>query len=237
MELRIFGDPVLFHLGAVPVTETMVTSTIVSVVLIGLAAGLRRCVTHHQQHWLASIAFMVVESFDNMVLEIVGGGKVLGRRQVLGRRHAVVATFAGSLFLFIAFCNIAGQLPGVHPVTGSLATTAALAAVVFFFQRPHRGDQLPWAVGLFETLFSPHNPLLLPLHVISELSRTLALAVRLFGNIMSGHLVVGLLVALAGFLVPTPIMALDLLIGLLQAYIFAILTMVYIGAAMSAEEE
>ena len=90
--------------------------------------------------------------------------------------------------------------------------------------------------GYIRHYFRP-NPLLMPLHVISELSRTLALAVRLFGNIMSGHLVVGLLVALSGFLVPTPIMALDLLIGLLQAYIFAILSTVYIGAAISAGEE
>ena len=77
----------------------------------------------------------------------------------------------------------------------------------------------------------------MPLHVISEVSRTLALSVRLFGNVMSGHLAVGLLVALAGFLVPMPIMALDMLIGLLQAYIFTVLSTVYIGAAISSGEE
>ncbi len=71
------------------------------------------------------VAFLIVESFDNLVAEIVG------------RRHAIVATLAGSLFLFIACCNIAGQLPGVHPATGSLATTSALAVVVF----PERSDR------------------------------------------------------------------------------------------------
>jgi F-type H+-transporting ATPase subunit a len=76
----------------------------------------------------------------------------------------------------------------------------------------------------------------MPLHVLAELSRTLALSVRLFGNVMSGHLVVALLVALAGFLVPTPMMALDILIGLLQAYIFTVLSTVYIAAAISAGE-
>ena len=80
------------------------------------------------------------------------------------------------------------------------------------------------------------NPLLAPLHVISELSRTLALSMRLFGNMMSGHLVVALLVALTGFLVPMPLMALDVLIGLLQAYIFAILATVYVGAALRTAE-
>jgi F-type H+-transporting ATPase subunit a len=223
MHLRIFGDPILFQFGPIPITETMVTSTAVTIVLIGVAMLLTRFSRSRPQHWLAVVAFLVVESFDDLVQEIVG------------RRHAVVATMAGSLFLFIAFCNIAGQLPGVHPATASLATTSALAVIVFL-SVPIAGIQANGLWSYIKHYFRP-NPLLLPLHVISELSRTLALAVRLFGNIMSGHLIVGLLVALAGFLVPTPIMALDLLIGLLQAYIFAILSTVYIGAAISAGDE
>jgi F-type H+-transporting ATPase subunit a len=79
--------------------------------------------------------------------------------------------------------------------------------------------------------------LLFPLHLVSELSRTLALALRLFGNMMSGHLVVALLVALAGVVVPVPLMALDLLIGFLQAYIFTILACVYVGAAIQVGEK
>ena len=223
MDLRIFGDPVLYQIGPIPVTETMVTSTVVSLLLVVPAAVLGAFVRTRPHHWLSVLAFLTVESFDQLVEEVVG------------RPHAVVATLAGSLFLFIACCNLAGQLPGVHPATGSLATTSALAAVVFL-SVPIAGISTNGFWGYLRHYFRP-NPLLMPLHVISELSRTLALAVRLFGNIMSGHLVVGLLVALAGFLVPTPIMALDLLIGLLQAYIFAILSTVYIGAAISAGEE
>jgi F-type H+-transporting ATPase subunit a len=90
--------------------------------------------------------------------------------------------------------------------------------------------------GYLKHYLSP-NPLLFPLHILSELSRTFALSVRLFGNMMSGHLIVALLVALAGLFVPTPLMALDLLIGLLQAYIFAILATVYIGAAIRTGDE
>ncbi len=223
MSLRIFGDPVVFQLGPIVITETMVTSTVVTAVIVMVAVLLRNFVRSKPSHWLSIVAVMTVDSFDRLVEEITG------------RRHTVVSTLAGSLFLFIASCNVAGQLPGVHPATGSLATTAALAVVVFF-SVPIAGI---WTNGVWayvQHYFRP-NPLLMPLHVISELSRTLALAVRLFGNIMSGHLIVGLLVALAGFLVPTPIMALDLLIGLLQAYIFAILSTVYIGAAISAVEE
>lgn len=223
MDLRIFGDPVLFHLGPVPVTETMVTSTVVSLVLMIVAIALRNLVRSRPDHWLSAVSFMTVESCDELVEEIVGAS------------HAVVSTLAGSLFLFIAACNLAGQLPGVRPATGSLATTSALAAVVFL-SVPIAGVSKNGVWGYIKHYFQP-NPLLMPLHIISEVSRTLALAVRLFGNIMSGHLVVGVLVALAGFLVPTPIMALDLLIGLLQAYIFAILSTVYIGAAISAGEE
>ena len=78
---------------------------------------------------------------------------------------------------------------------------------------------------------------MLPLEVMSELSRTFALSVRLFGNMLSGYLIVALIVALVGVLVPTPLMALDLLIGLLQAYIFAVLSTVYIGAALRVREE
>ena len=223
MDLRVFGDPILFHLGPVPVTETMVTSTIVSVALAGLAVAMRRLVLTRPRATLSVVATMAVEAIDGLVADVVG------------RRHPVVTTLSGSLFLFIAACNVAGQLPGVHPATGSLATTSALAAVVFL-SVPIAGIQANGLRGYLRHYFRP-NPLLMPLHVISELSRTLALAVRLFGNIMSGHLVVALLVALAGFLVPTPLMALDLLIGLLQAYIFTILSTVYVGAAISAGEE
>lgn len=223
MHLRIFGDPVLFDIGPVSVTETMVTSTAVSAVLIAAALILRHLVRTRPRHVFAVVAVMVVESFDELVAGIVG------------RRHAIVSTLTGSLFLFIVGCNVAGQLPGVHPATGNLATTSALAVIVFL-SVPIAGVRTNGFWGYIRHYFRP-NPILMPLHLISELSRTLALAVRLFGNIMSGHLVVAMLVALAGFLVPTPLMALDLLIGLLQAYIFAVLSTVYIGAAISAGEE
>lgn len=201
----------------------MATSTGVTVALIAAALLLGHLVRSRPRHWLTVVAFAVVESSDSLVEEIVG------------RRHTAVSTLAGSLFLFIASCNIAGQLPGMHPATASLATTSALAAVVFL-SVPIAGIRASGLWGYLRHYFRP-NPLLMPLHVISELSRTLALALRLFGNVMSGHLVVALLVALAGFLVPTPIMVLDLLIGLLQAYIFSILAIVYIGAAISVREE
>jgi F-type H+-transporting ATPase subunit a len=188
-----------------------------------LAALLRLAVIHRPDSTLAAVAKLTVNWLDNMVCEIIG------------RPEPAVASLAGSLFLFIAACNISGQLPGVHPATASLGTTSALAIVVFFAV-PAAGVRARGLWGYVKHYFSP-NPILFPLHLVSELSRTVALAMRLFGNIMSGHLVVGLLVALAGFLVPLPFMALDLLIGLLQAYIFAVLSIVFIGAAIGAGGE
>ncbi len=117
-------------------------------------------------------------------------------------------------------------MPGVHPATANLATTSALATIVFLAV-PIAGVRAQGAWNYVKRYFQP-NPLLFPLHLISEVSRTLALSVRLFGNIMSGHLVVAILFSLSGLLVPTPLMALDLLIGLLQAYIFAVLATVYL---------
>lgn len=222
MTLRIFGDPVLFSIGPVPVTETMVTSLGVTLLLLVVAMAMRLAVVRRPQHWLASLALLTVEWLDDLVSDIIG------------QPHPVVATLSGSLFVFIAGCNIAGQLPGTHPVTASLATTSALATVVFLAV-PIAGMRVH---GFWEYVkhYVRPNPIFMPLHLLSELSRTLALSVRLFGNVMSGHLVVALLVALGGFLVPTPMMALDILIGLLQAYIFTVLSTVYIAAAISAGE-
>lgn len=222
MNIRVFGDPRLFDLGPFPVTETMVTSLGVSVVLALVGVWFRSAVIHRPDSMTAVFAKLAVRWLDDTVKEIIG------------RPEPAVATLTGSLFIFIAACNISGQLPGVYPATASLATTSALAIVVLLAV-PLAGVRARGLWGYVKHYFSP-NPILFPLHLVSEVSRTVALAMRLFGNIMSGHLVVGLLIALAGFLVPMPFMALDLLIGLLQAYIFAVLSTVFIGAAIGAGE-
>ncbi|HVP30273.1 MAG TPA: F0F1 ATP synthase subunit A [Myxococcota bacterium] len=220
--MRVFGETVWLHVGGVPVTATMLTSVAVTLVLVSAAVGLRTCVRRWPHGTLAALAYLTVDELDRLV------------REVAGRPEPGLLTLSGSLFLFIAACNLSGELPGVRPPTASLATTSALAVIVFCAV-PIVGVRRRGLRGYLLGYFRP-NPLLAPLHVISELSRTLALSVRLFGNIMSGHLVVALLVALTGFLVPMPLMALDVLIGLLQAYIFAVLATVYVGAAIRAGE-
>ena len=222
IRFEIFDDPVLFELGPVPLTKTMVTSCGVSLALVVIAATMRVAVLRHPTGKLAAATEMTFESIDRLVTDVVG------------RPVPWLVMFAGSLFLFIAACNVSGQLPGVKPPTANLVTTSAMAVVVFITV-PVAGILSQGLGGYLKHYFKP-NPLLFPLHLISEVSRTFALSMRLFGNMMSGHLIVALLVALAGFLVPAPLMALDLLIGLLQAYIFTLLSIVYIGAALREEE-
>jgi F-type H+-transporting ATPase subunit a len=137
--------------------------------------------------------------------------------------------FIGTLFLFIATANILGVVPGYQPPTGSLSTTAALAICVLIavplFSVSKRG------LGAYLKTYLQPSPLMLPFNLISELSRTIALSVRLYGNVMSGTVIVGILISVAPFFFPVIMQLLGLLTGLVQAYIFAILAMVYIASA------
>ena len=141
--------------------------------------------------------------------------------------------FIGTLFLFIATANILSILPGYQPPTGSLSTAAALAVCVLIavplFSISRRG-----IAAHLKTYIQP-SPFMLPFNIVSELSRTIALAVRLYGNVMSGTVIVGILISVAPFFFPVIMQLLGLLTGLIQAYIFAILAMVYIASASRSE--
>jgi F-type H+-transporting ATPase subunit a len=137
--------------------------------------------------------------------------------------------FLGTLFLFIATCSLCTVLPGYAPPTGSLSTTAALAICVFVAV-PLFGISEQGFLGYLKTYTKP-TIIMLPFNIISELSRTLALAVRLFGNMMSGVMIIGILLTITPFLFPIVMTALGLLTGMVQAYIFSILAGVYIAAA------
>lgn len=137
--------------------------------------------------------------------------------------------FSGTLFLFIAVSNLLSIVPGYYPPTGSLYTTAALAICVFFAV-PIYGIAKMGPVAYFKRYMQP-TVFMLPFHIIGELSRTLALAVRLFGNIMSGTMIVAMLLSVVPFFLPIVMQVLGLLIGLIQAYIFAVLATVYIASA------
>ncbi len=143
--------------------------------------------------------------------------------------------FIGTLFLFILFCNLLTFIPGYVAPTSALTTTSALAVLVFFAV-PIYGIAQQGVLEYLKEYFRP-NPIFFPFHVMGEFSRTLALAVRLFGNLMSHEKVIAILLAVTPLFFPIVMQALGLLIGLIQAYIFAILAMVYIASASQAHED
>ncbi len=136
----------------------------------------------------------------------------------------------GTLFLFLVSANLFGLLPGVEAPTGKLETPAALALIVFVAVH-YFGVR---SQGLFGYLASFAQPklIMLPLNIISEVTRTFSLMMRLFGNVMSGEFLIALVLALAGLFVPIPLMVLEILVGIVQAYIFTVLATVFIGAAV-----
>ncbi|WP_285547205.1 F0F1 ATP synthase subunit A, partial [Dyadobacter frigoris] len=138
--------------------------------------------------------------------------------------------FIGTLFLFIAVANVCIIFPWYEPPTGSLSTTAALAVCVFMAV-PFYGVGADGFVGYLKSYIEP-TFIMLPFNLISEASRTLALAIRLFGNMMSGGLVVAILISITPLIFPIIMSALGLLTGMVQAYIFSILATVYIAAAV-----
>lgn len=138
--------------------------------------------------------------------------------------------FIGTLFLFIVTANILIILPWYEPPTGSLSTTSALAICVFMAV-PFFGIEKSGIGGYLKSYLQP-TFIMLPFNLISEITRTLALAVRLFGNIMSGGMIIAILLSITPFIFPIVMKALGLLTGMVQGYIFSILATVYIAAAV-----
>jgi F-type H+-transporting ATPase subunit a len=143
--------------------------------------------------------------------------------------------FIGTLFLFIVTSNILIIIPWYEAPTGSISTTIALAVCVFFAVPVFGISQQ----GILRYLKSYIEPtfIMLPFNIISELTRTIALAIRLFGNIMSGTLIVSILIGLTPFIFPVIMTILGLLTGMVQAYIFTVLATVYIAAASRIKEK
>jgi len=163
------------------------------------------------------------------LLEIVVTG-IQKQIEDVGLRHPEkYIGFLGTLFLFVALASLCTVIPGYEPPTGSLSTTVALALCVFVAV-PLFGIEEQGMGGYLKSYIEP-TVIMLPFNIISELSRTLALAVRLFGNMMSGAMIIGILLTITPFLFPIVMTTLGLLTGMVQAYIFSILAAVYIAAA------
>ncbi len=169
------------------------------------------------------------------LLEVLVNGIEGQIREVSRQEPGPYLPFVGTLFIFIAISNILTIVPGYTPPTSSLSTTAALAMCVFIavpvFGIAHQG-----ILNYLKQYLQP-SFFMLPFNIIGELSRTMALAVRLYGNMMSGTVIVAILLTITPLIFPVVMQALGLLTGLIQAYIFAILAMVYIASASKAHQE
>jgi F-type H+-transporting ATPase subunit a len=206
------------------------------------------------QYGFFKLNLTIVTTWALMLLLVIGS-KIIVRRFSVGRNRSrwrnlleIIVTiqeqqikdiglqqprrylgFLGTLFLFIATASLSIIIPGYQPPTGSLSTTAALALCVFVAV-PFYGISEEGVSGYLHSYLQP-TAIMLPFNIISEISRTIALAVRLFGNIMSGTMIIAILLTITPFIFPIVMKVLSLLTGMVQAYIFSVLATVYIAAA------
>ena len=212
-------DHIWWQLGLLKVNSTILFTWAV-MVLLSAGSWLvgRRLQTGARMSRAQHVLEVVVHVIDRQLDEISP------------RRPKGLLPFLGTLFLFIAVCNLLAVVPGFEPPTGSLSTTAGLAICVFLAV-PIYGIG---AIGVKRYVgnYLRPTPFMLPFNIIGEFSRTLALSVRLFGNVMSGTMIGAILLIIAPLIVPILMQLLGLLTGMVQAYIFAVLSAVYISAGM-----
>jgi len=223
--MRITTDEwVFWSYGAFELNATIVFTWVVMALLTLVCALATRKLTSDE----------TPPGWQNL-LEVLVGGMRDQIRDVTQQDPGGYLPFVGTLFLYIATANLLAVVPGYRPPTASLSTATALALAVFVavpaFGVARRG------LGGYLANYVRPTPLMLPFNVIGELSRTLALAIRLYGNVMSGVVIVAILIGIAPFLFPVVLQLLGMLTGLVQAYIFAVLAMVYIASASRAQND
>ena len=213
---------VLFHIGPVAITRPVVTTWVIMLALTVVC-------------WLVTRRLQKQPGERQAVLELVVAGIERQIGDIIRKDARPYLPLLGTLFIFLVTANLSGLLPGVEAPTGKLETPAALAFIVFLSVH-YYGIRSRGVRGYLASFAEP-KLIMLPLNILSEITRTFSLMLRLFGNIMSGEFVIALVVALAGLFVPIPLMALEILVGLVQAYIFTVLAAVFIGAAAGNAKE
>ena len=211
----------IFELGSVQLTNTVVTTWIVMAITGGLAwLGTR------QLQMKPGRIQTLIEAIVSMIEETIRGVSPQHAKQIM--------PFISTLWVFIVIANLIGLIPGMHSPTRDLSATSALAFLVFL--------SVHWYGIRFQGLknyllhYLQPSPILLPFHLISEITRTIALAVRLFGNMMSLEMVALLILLVAGFLVPVPILMLHIIEALVQAYIFGMLALIYVASGLQSQQ-
>ncbi|WP_136065918.1 F0F1 ATP synthase subunit A [Modicisalibacter radicis] len=209
----------LFHIGPVAISAAVVvTWALMAGMGVGswaLTRGLSRRPGKAQ-----CLLELLVETLDHQIRDTM---------QVAPQRYRALI---GTLFLFILAANWSALIPGIEPPTAHLETDVVLALIVLAASIGY-GVATRGLAGYLRTFAEP-SWVMVPLNLVEQLTRTFSLIVRLFGNVMSGVFVLGITLSLAGLLVPIPFMALDMLTGAIQAYIFSVLAMVFLGAAVES---
>jgi len=215
-------DRLLFHIGPLPIHESVVTTWVIMGLLTVVSLLTSRRLQLQPAPWQTAVEGSL-------------GAMDAAVRAVLAEPADSVLPFLSTLWIYLVTANLSGIIPGIHAPTGQLTTTAALALLVFL--------SVHW-YGLRSEGFSNYvrhylspTPIMLPFHIMSEITRTLALAVRLFGNIMSLEMAALLILMVAGFLAPVPILMLHIVEALVQAYIFGMLALIYIAGAIQSHEQ
>jgi len=219
-ETNIMTQPVL-HLGPLVISVSVVTTWLIMIVL-GLVSWLscRRLKPDPGPMQTA------IEGIVSVIEQAI---------QAVAPKHTQrILPFIASLWVFLVVANLAGLVPGLNSPTKDLSVTAALAVLVFLSTHWF-GIRIVGAKNYLKHYITP-SPVLLPFHLISEITRTVALAVRLFGNIMSLEMAAMMLLLVAGFLVPIPILMLHIIEALVQAYVFGMLALIYVAGGIQSHE-
>ncbi len=214
---------IVFRIGPLAINTTVVTTWAIMALLGLLSAIATARLRVGKPGKVQLLLESVVTAIEVTVADMMPG------------RPRLLVPFIGTLWVFLVVANLTGIIPGLHSPTANLSLTAALAILVFFSVHWYgiRSDGL----GNYLRHYLSPSPLMFPFHIISELSRTVALAVRLFGNIASLEMAALLILIVAGFLVPVPILLLHVIEALVQAYIFGMLALVYIAGGIQSQQQ
>ena len=211
----------VLRIGPVTISDTVVTTWGLMLVLGVLA-------------WLLTRRLKMDPGLLQTAIEGIVSSIEEAIRAVVLEHTQRILPFIATLWLFLIFANLSGLIPGVNAPTRDLSATSALAMLVFLSVHWF-GIRLQGFRGYLRHYLSP-SPILLPFHLISEVTRTVALAVRLFGNIMSLEMAALLVLLVAGFLVPIPILMLHIIEALVQAYIFGMLALIYVAGGLQSQQ-
>ncbi len=221
MENGVIIADVVFQLGPIQITNTVVTTWVIMGAIAVFSWLLSRRL-QMEPGWVQTAAEGIVSTIEESI------------HGIAPRYVDHLLPFIGTLWLFLIIANLSGLIPGVHSPTRDLSATSALAILVFL--SVHWFGIRTQGVKSYLRHYLKPSPIMLPFHIISEITRTIALAVRLFGNMMSLEMTALLILLVAGFLAPIPILMLHIIEALVQAYIFGLLALIYVAGGLQSQQ-